>query len=226
MKKLIILLLTVSAFLTGCSAISYTNNIDDVLNTSMNNKNKLYNTYFDGYKYYVPKGLKFISKDDYNSILIDRYHNKYYLYVDLISYFNNTEIKYKENDEFYYKKINYKKKDGYVEVQEMDDKYFVQFTYNYAKIEVYCSKDNLGEVVYNSSEMLKSIKYNKKIIGSLIGDNKLDYKEESFNIFKSKSNKDNFLNYEKTYDSKEESDVNKIDVEDEDQIDLDNDSES
>ena len=46
-------------------------------------------------------------------------------------------------------------------------------------------------------DILRSVEYHDKILESLIGENVLDYKEETFNIFESKSNDDeSVLKYE------------------------------
>lgn len=222
MKKLFVLLSIICLLATGCSVVKLENNIDDIVSTILNDKTKLYNVYFDGYKYYVPKGLKLINKDEYNASFIDRYNNKYYLYVDIISYYHKVEKKYKENSSlFYSKELSYNNKKGYLEIREIDNKYYIQYMYNYVKIEVYTKKNHLSDVLNYSSYLLKSAKYNNKVIDSLIGENKLNYKEESFNIFQTSSKKDNFLNYENEY---EKGSSNK--KSDEDSIEIYDDSES
>jgi len=216
MKKLIVLLSISCLFLTGCQVINMDDDIEYIVNTIMNNDTELYNVHFDGYKYYVPKGMKFINKEEYNASFRDRFNNKYYLYVDIISYYHNVDKKYEENNNFYSKELKYDDKYGYLDIEEIDGKYYIQFMYNYAKIEVYTDKNHLDDVICNASYLVKSIDYNDKILNSLIGDNQLDYKEENFNIFDTEVKKDNFLNYEKEYDngsSKKEKDEDYIDIE-------------
>ena len=112
MKKIVVLLSIVILLATGCSIkklddYDFPKNMDYLLSK----KNKLYNVYYDGYKYYLPKGVTFINKDDYNALLKDQYNNKYYLYVDLISYYHNVENSYDINSDSYYsKKIDINKK--------------------------------------------------------------------------------------------------------------------
>ena len=92
MKRLIVLLSIVTILVTGCSINKLDNNdIGKNIKTLMSEKNKLYNVNYEGYKYYLPKGLGFLDKDDYNSVLKDRKNNKYYLYVDIISYYHSKE---------------------------------------------------------------------------------------------------------------------------------------
>ena len=69
--------------------------------------------------------------------------------------------------------------------------------FNYCKIEAFIPKKYLVSVVNNMSYILRSIEYHDKILESLIGENVLNYKEETFNIFESKSNDDeSVLKYE------------------------------
>ncbi len=96
---------------------------------------------------------------------------------------------YKEDSNSYYsKKITSKgsKKDGYLEINEVKGKYFVEAVYNYGKIEVYTSKSHLNNTLINLSQVLSSLKYNDKVLATIIGDNVLNYKEETFNIFTTK----------------------------------------
>ena len=89
MKKLIVLLSIILVATTGCSIKKLDNSdIGKNIKTLLSEKVNLHNVYFDGYKYYVPKGLKFVNKEEYNALLTDRKENKYYLYVDVISYYH------------------------------------------------------------------------------------------------------------------------------------------
>ena len=88
--------------------------------------------------------LKFVNKEEYNAIFKDRFNNKYYLYVDVISYYHKIENTYKINQDAYYSKvIDYNDKTGYLEIIESGSKYYVEFMFNYAKIEVLVDKDQL-----------------------------------------------------------------------------------
>ena len=67
-KKIILLILIVFVLVTGCSVTTldstdYSHNVDAILSGK---KGKAYNTYFEGYKYYLPKELKFLEKEEYN----------------------------------------------------------------------------------------------------------------------------------------------------------------
>ena len=213
MKRLIVLLSLVTILVTGCSINKLDNkDIGKNIETLMSEKNKLYNVYYEGYKYYLPKGIGFLDKDDYNAILKDRKNNKYYLYIDVISYYHKVENDYEINDDSYYsKRLDYNGKNGYIQIDEIDGKYFIQFVYNYAKMEAYVSEEELVDVVTNMCLVLRTVKYNDVVLESLIGENKINYKEEEYTLFKADSSKESFLDVVK----KEETDKYKKDLEDE-----------
>lgn len=199
MKKRIILLSIVLLLVSGCSIQTLSNtNFQDNISMILSEDTNLANVNFDGYQYYVPSGIRFVNKDDYNALLQDKYGNRYYLYVDAIGYFHGTKNTYKVNTNAYYsEKLNYNKKTGYIEINEVDDGYFIEMVFNYCKIETHIQRKYLIPVINNISYILRSVEYHDKILESLIGENVLDYKEETFNIFESKSNDDeSVLKYE------------------------------
>ena len=213
MKKLIVLLSIVVLLATGCSVKKLDNtNISENIKILLSEKVNLHNVYFDGYKYYVPKGLKFINKEEYNALLADSRGNKYYLYVDAISYYHEVLNDYKVNkDSHFSKKIDYNKKTGYIQIDEMNDKYFIQFVFNYSKMEALVEKRDLTEVVNNMCYILRTIKFNDVVLESLIGDNILNYKEENFTLFEAESSTEDFLDVVSKY----EEDAYNEDMEDE-----------
>ena len=217
MKKLIVLLSVLILFVTGCSVHKLDN--DDIhknVEALLEEKVSLYNVFYGGYKYYLPKGVQFIDKDDYNAILRDGNNNRYYLYVDAISYYNEVKNNYKVlGDVFYSERIEYHKKNGYIQIEEIDSMYFIQFVFNYTKIEAYVSKKDLMDTIVNMSCILRTIKFNDVVLESLIGDNVLDYKEEDYTLFKADSSKESFLDVVE----RSETDKYKKDLEDE-KIDL------
>lgn len=217
MKRLIVLLSIVTVLVTGCSINRIDdNNIGKNIKRLMSEKTKLYNVHYEGYKYYLPKGIGFLDKDDYNAILKDRKNNKYYLYVDVISYYHKVENNYEiSNDSHYSKRLDYNGKTGYIQIDKIDGKYFIQFVFNYAKMEAFVKEEDLVDVVTNMCLVLRTIKYNDVVLESLIGENKLNYKEEDYTLFKADSSKESFLDVVK----KEETEKYKKDLEDE-KIDL------
>lgn len=217
MKRLIVLLSIVMLLITGCSVTKMDNtNINKNIKVLLSDKTKIYNVYYDGYKYYIPKGVSFVDRDEYNAILKDKNNNRYYLYVDVVCYLHKTKINYEINKNSHFSKLlNYNNKSGYIQIDEVDSKYFIQFVYNYVKIEALVSKDDLTDSINNMAIILRSVKFNREILNSLIGENALDYKEEDYSLFKGTS-KENFLDVVE----REETDLYKQDVEDE-KIDLD-----
>ena len=217
MKRLIVLL-SIVLLLTGCSfKVLSNNNISYNMKYLLSEKVKLYNVYFEGYKYYLPKGMRSVHKDDYNAILKDKNNNKYYLYVDVISYYHKVKNSYEVNEKSHYSKVlNYNKNTGYIQIDEVDSKYFVQMVFNYVKLEAYVLPKDLTSVVDNMCIISRSVKFNDKVLESLIGDNILDYKEEEYSLFKPDSTKENFLDVVE----REETDKYKKDIEDE-KIELD-----
>ena len=76
MKKLVMLLLLSTFLITGCSITTLSNSdIDNNINKLLNDNVKLKNVQYDGYSYYVPRGLKIYVRDDYNVIFKDEYGN-------------------------------------------------------------------------------------------------------------------------------------------------------
>lgn len=219
MKKLFILLSISVLFITGCSIKKLDNdNIENNIDTLMSVKVFMYNEFYEGYKYYLPKALRFVDKDEYNAVLMDFHNNRYYLYVDAISYYHKISNNYEESSKSYLsKRLDYGKKTGYIQIDEVDSNYFVQFVFHYAKMEAYVPKDEIVDVVSNMCCVLRSVKFHDAILDSLIGENILDYKEEDFSLFKADSSKENFLDVVE----REETDLYKKDLEDE-KIDLDN----
>ena len=70
MKKLLILLSISVLFITGCSLKKLeSDNIEKNMDSLLSTKVSIHNEYYEGYKYYLPKSLSFIDKDDYNAIL-------------------------------------------------------------------------------------------------------------------------------------------------------------
>lgn len=195
MKK-IILIFSLVLILTGCSVVRIdTSSIDNILSVILTKNNKLYNQVGQGYKYYLPGGVSYIDSDDSNDIL---YCNGtyYYLYIDTISYYYDTEIKYEKNKDAYYsKEILTKdgfKYDGYVEIIEKEDLYYLEFVYNHAKIEAIVDEDDLNDTVLNASYILSTIKYNKNIIKIMLDDDYFTNKTGKYNDYTTNEDSGNF----------------------------------
>ena len=201
MIKKMFLLLTLLVLLTGCEVNNIEEkNINEVIDKALKSNNST-NEIFNGYKYYLPNGMKLVDKNDYNAKLLYK-GDYYYLFVDIVSYYHKAELVYEENESYYVsKKIDYNNKKGYIEVQQKDDKtYYIKIEYNYSKIEGTVSKSNLNQGIYNSIKILGSVTYNDQIINSMVGENALTYEEEEFNLFESKREEGSYLDYIEEYD--------------------------
>lgn len=211
MKKSIILLL-VLFLVTGCVNIN-NSSIDTILDESLKTSIKMHNVTSSGYNYYLPKGISIIKENSNNYILMDEDNHKYYLYIDIVSKYHNVESNYEEVKDVYYSKdLNRDKYFGYIEINEFSDRYFVEMMYNYSKIETYVDKDSLNRVIANISTILNSVSYNDDILNTLIGENVLKYNEETYDIFKTKRQTGDFLDYIELYDTYVDEDVKEEDV--------------
>lgn len=195
MKK--ILLLCLLLLLTGCSVVRIdTSSVDNIVNVVLSKNNQLYNHIGKGYKYYIPRGVSYIDTNDYNDVL---YSNGiyYYLYIDIISYYYDKVQQYEVNENAYYSKsISINDKDGYLEINKQDDdRYFIEFMYNYSKIEVIAEYDQINDIVLNATYILSTIKFNDNVIKAMLDDNFL-VSEEKYDIFTSKKETNDFLKLE------------------------------
>ena len=182
--------------LTGCT---YVNNVsyEELITSVVTSSYNLTNQYHKGYKYYLPNGLYPENISDFNELLSDG-NNKYYLYVDVVSYYNRVINEYEKNDNaFYSDKINFEDKFGYIEInKQQNEKYFIEIMYNYAKIEVIVDKCDINKAITNSIIMLSSVSYNNEILKNVIDENIFEFNEEEFNIFKVKRETSNYLEVE------------------------------
>lgn len=195
MKKIVILLL-VSLILTGCTVVRIdTDDIDNTINVVLSKNNKLYNQVGKGYKYYVPRGVSYIDTVEFNDKLYSN-GDYYYLYIDAISYYYQKEMVFNERDDIYYsRKFNINDKSGYLEIEEYGDKYLINFFYNYAKIQALVDKENINKTILNASYILSTVKFNHEVIKLMLDDEFFTNKEETYNIFESTTESNNFLEY-------------------------------
>ena len=147
--------------------------------------------------------MSITSSSNNNEVLRSDDH-LYYLYIDTVSYLNKTNNTYEENDISYYsKKISHKKKQGYIEINEIkDNQYLIEIMYNYAKIEVMVENSYIKEAVANAMSILTSVKYNDTVIKNRMDSHVLSSYEETVDIFKTVTKSNNYLKYveDKTYD--------------------------
>ena len=194
MKKILTILMLL-ILTTGCTMVRIdTSNIDSMTNVILSKNNKLFNKIGKGYKYYKPRGVSYIDTNELNDVLYSN-GNYYYLYIDAVSYYYKTEIDYKENKDAYYSK---KLDKGYIEINKKDNKYLVEFFYNYSKIEALVPKKDINKVILDASYILSTVKFNDNIIALMLDDDYFTNKEEQYTKFKSKQENNNFLKYEDT----------------------------
>jgi len=185
----------------GCTKLN-NENIDNVIADAIDARLDLTNQYRTGFKYYLPTNMSIINSARLNEVLSNG-NDKYYLYVDLVSYYEKQDLEYEEKQDVYYSKtLNIDNKKGYLEINVKNDKYLIEIMYNYAKIEVMVDKDSINETVANCLVILSSIKYNDNIIKNMMGEDILNYSEEKFSIFdENRTNDSNFLEYVQEYDN-------------------------
>lgn len=194
MKRKALLAIVMILLLTGCTVVRInTDSIDTIVEVILSKDNNLYNRVGRGYKYYVPRGVTYIDTDETNDKLYSN-GNYYYLYVDVISYYQKISNDYVENSDAYYSRKLSKdegfESDGYLEITKRDDLYYVEFMYNYAKIETIVSKADLNSTVLNSAYVLSTIKFNDSVIKLMIDEEKLNNREEKYEIFKNQKDED------------------------------------
>jgi hypothetical protein len=200
MRKCLIILIVSLTFFTGCSIKKVeTDSLKNIFETVLYRKKKLSNTYMNGYKFYLPKGVTIIDKNEYNLKLKDQ-KTYYYLYVDTIAYHYKTNNTFTINNKNFFSEIlENGNLSGYIDIEEDEDRYFVVLMYNYAKIESYVPKDYLNDALTNMSYVLSTINFNDKVIEEYVGNKGTVSQEESFDIFDSKKESDSFLKYEEEY---------------------------
>ena len=201
MKKLIILLFVFLLF--GCTKID--NNSNDYYSyfeSIVKEENKYVNMTSTGYKYYLPKGVN-IKKTKDNNIILSSENTFLYLYVDVISYYYDKNIKIDNEDDYdYYKELD---NDGYLIVDENNGMYLVKVYYNYSMIEFYTEKQNIPRLLTLSSIIVNSVNYNKKIIKNEIIDSYSFNNEKLYEIEELEKTDSNFSQYLNSYvEEKEE----------------------
>jgi len=199
-------------FLSGCSTYkvvdSYVNNINNIITTD----NNLVNKSSIGYKYYLPKGVRLISDNDFNQKFVSK-NTHLYLYADVVSYYYKNSKNYQNEEEnlYYYTNINNGENEGYLKIKEENNQFYVEIVYNYAKIEMYSSKYYLKENIIYATIILSSIKYNYSAIESLINENYFDNYSHKYVLDKPENSNSNFLEYSEEFNTYEDNE-SKIDT--------------
>ncbi len=195
MKRLI--LVAMILVFTGCSVVRIdTSNVNNTVDVVLSKNNTLYNQIGQGYKYYVPRGISYQASNEYNDVLYSNGYN-YYLYIDIVSYYHQKEVTYQINENAYIsREIDINDKQGYLEInQQSNGLYYIEFMYNYAKIETLIAEEYIEDAILYSSYILSTIKFNDNVIKLTLNDEFL-VTEEKYDIFTSKKNSDGFLKLE------------------------------
>ncbi len=209
-KKLILVVLVF--LLIGCKKLEDSNNYIEFVDNCLGSHN-VTNEVALGYKYYMPRGVKKERDYDYNQVFIAQ--GEYiYLYVDVISYFYKKDIQLKDSNSFYYNPIIYNNKKGYIKIDEVDNKYFVNIVYNYSKIEFFVKKEKLTTMITLSSIILNSIEYNDVVIEKVLQGDLGKFSEFNYELEKPDNASSNFSQYLEEYvqkeDEKDETETEKL----------------
>ena len=137
---------------TGCSAQNLNDlSIEDCANYVINSDVNIANINKVGYRYYLPRGFSVINDVDYNETLISD-GNKYYMYIDIVSYYNNKTPTYNEDSNAYFsKKIKANNKEAKKQIREENEKIFIENNYILHKKQVKVEEKENKEPVTKKS---------------------------------------------------------------------------
>lgn len=204
LKKIILLfgLLLVS----GCTNIRIDAlNVSSAINSVLSQDNKLYNTYEVGYKFYKPRNFNLLKNTDNNYVYTNNGKN-YYLYVDILAYYNKVNNEYNLQENAYFtQEFNYNDKYGFINIIEKDSYFYIKIMYNYAIIEVKVKEKDIIESVIYSSILLSSIEYNDNVIAHLVQNNLIGTDEKNFELKGPDEKEETYLDYLEDYDEYENS---------------------
>ena len=204
MKKKIGCVLLLLFMCSGCTVIQ-SSSYEEILQEAVNKNTVTTNVSRVGYKYYLPKGMRLLEHEESNELLA---HNEdvYYLYVDYISYYNKIKEDYEEKEDVVYsQKIAHSDNFGYLEIKNtLNDKYFIEIMYNYAKIEVIVEKEDAKESIAYAMSILSSIKYQDTVLASLMDEDVLTSNETLHNIFETAQTESGYLEIVEEYGQYEE----------------------
>lgn len=206
MRKKILFFSILVLLLCGCTRID-TDKTKNYSNLVVNclSKKAYTNDVNLGYKYYLPKGVKLKKNYDYNQVFLVNDVNMY-MFVDVNSYYYNIKKNYLNDDiqSYYYEKINYDGKSGYIKINENNNRYYTKIVYNYSSIEFYCDYDELNKLITYSSIILNSVKYKRNIIKLIINDSYGEYSDIAYEIKKPEDASNDFSQYLEEYVQEDE----------------------
>lgn len=205
--KRIIILLFITIFTTACSVdVININDFDEVL-SYLSNQELNSNQNANGYKYYLPTNMLLEEVLSNNHILYSD-GVSYYMYVDTISYFyqNMNEVDYNQEDVFYFKKLEYDDKIGYIKIEEynIDSQYHIVVNFNYVTLEALVLDKNIENSIYLMIEIANNVQYNDEVIEKSIVFTNNNTKTEIYDIFSKDEEQVDYLEYLKEYDTYED----------------------
>ena len=204
MKKIILIICMF--LLIGCTNNNINSmSLEDIVESSIKTEDKLYNVNAKGYKYYQPTEFTLYKDEDFIQVLLS-HNTKYYLNIDVVSYYYKNEMKTDHNfDDYEYFDFSNGDKNGYLRIRKNNDYFFVELCYNYAIIEVEVKEDEIRYAVSRSIDILKSIRYNELVIEKYINDNDLEQTETVYKIPepKNKDESKNILQYIEEYEEED-----------------------
>lgn len=203
MKKVILALL-ILVLMSGCVKIDDAS-IEELIESTMNSKYNLYNHQNKGFKYYLPRELYIEKDDEYNEIIKSKYYD-YYLYVDLVRYFNKMEETFVEDSSLYYSKVfEFNDKKGSLNIKTLEnDEYLIRARYNYATIQAKVKEQDINSAVTNMLVIISSIQYNNDVIKNLLEEDRNNSLDEQVNVFDDNLTDDDYLDVEVEYEEEEE----------------------
>jgi hypothetical protein len=199
-KILIVILCLIT--LTGCGLNLKSASYQDICKYVVGNKRKMYNQVNKGYKYYVPRNMNIRYIDDYN-VIINGDSNNYYLYVDVISYYNNVKMEYKTDSSLYYSS-HIKGNDGLLNITKLSDSYLINIQYNYAKLEVKVKESEVKSAISNALIIVNSISYNQETIKAMLDEGVLSTNEKIVDVFATKDKSNDTLEVNDEYEYEED----------------------
>ena len=164
-KIKIIFLFAFLILLTGCSRVDNMN-YSEIAKEVFSNEPINVNLHLKGYSIYLPNEVTLVNDLNNNCTLYSSGDN-YYLFIDLVGYYENVNNDFVVLDETadYSDEFTFDNKNGYVKIYKVNNEYLLEFVYNHAKIEV-VTKD-IKRAFINSVLLLNSISFNDKVIVSL-----------------------------------------------------------
>ena len=200
-KKIIIIICMF--LLVGCTNNINTLSLQEIVDESTASQSNLHNVNSKGYKYYLPNEFTLVKDEDFVQVLLS-HNDKYYLNIDIVSYYyKNTIVTDHDFGDYNYFTFSKDDKEGYLRIRENNGNFFVELCYNYAIIEVEVEESELRYAVSRGMSILKSIKYNDLVIEKYINDNNLESSETLYKIPQptNKNENKNVLQYIEEYNN-------------------------